>query len=635
MTVNAKITQADYNSIRNKLDSVIGTGSASFGWGQTVVSSAVNESTPVAINEWGRLRFDIINAHTHIFGTTPTTVQPALGNTIKSDIDSVTFNGSISETTLIAYNQSGATSMLAIGQTLTSGGGTGRSIIASINNLPITITSFTSKTLSSGSYLVEYAITAQPVALPFGNNTLVTISGNSNTNYNGTVPITASTTTSITVQYSSDPDKTNTTLFVPAGSSGTTLKVANTTNILTGQTISGTGFTSGLTVVSIVDGQTLTISGTPAATPTTAVAIDGFNSKTLDGSNYLVKFNWAGSSLQNLIGTNCVIAGNSNTNYNGTYVVTDQTSTSVTLQYATDPGTYGTGATTATVGAGTLTFSYSYGTGTTTVTVTPNNPWGYSTWTLSGSGTVAYSAMTAANSTTRHPITQYDEFADTIVTNRFTVHPSQSGTFNWPTTSTAWPGVYGSFWSTRIQTTVTATWSTATNARHFFNSGGEIRFVSSRSGGGGSQQNLAWTSLLNSAGMQSFGARLPISTAPTNGRNWFQLTSSYQEIRTPIASSTPYGSNSYRISARTPGIADNSSGTAATIEFLIEWRDNYVDPDVLAGENELLNPPGDRVDGTFALSVSHLFSTGILEPAGTGNFTVQQPSISVGTIAPA
>jgi hypothetical protein len=185
MSVNNNIRESDYNSIRNKLASVIGTGSASFGWGQSVVSSAVNESTSVTINEWGRLRFDIINAHTHIFGTTPTTVQPALGNTIKSDIDGVTFNGSISGTTLIAYNQSGATSMLAIGQTLTSGGGTGRSIIASIDNLPITITSFTSKTLSSGSYLVEYAITTQPVALPFGNNTLVTISGNSNTRLNG------------------------------------------------------------------------------------------------------------------------------------------------------------------------------------------------------------------------------------------------------------------------------------------------------------------------------------------------------------------------------------------------------------------------------------------------------------------
>jgi hypothetical protein len=58
MPVNDNIREADYNSIRNKLASVIGTGSASFGWGQTVVSSAVDVSNPVSINEWGRLRFD-------------------------------------------------------------------------------------------------------------------------------------------------------------------------------------------------------------------------------------------------------------------------------------------------------------------------------------------------------------------------------------------------------------------------------------------------------------------------------------------------------------------------------------------------------------------------------------------------
>jgi hypothetical protein len=497
MTVNAKITQAEYNSIRNKLANVIGTGSASSGWGQTVVSSAVGVSNLVSINDWGKLRFDIINAHKHIFGTTPTTVQPALGNTIKSDIDSVTFNGAISGTTLIAYNQSGATSMLAIGQTLTSGGGTGRSITASINNLPITITSFTSKTESSGSYLVVYAITTQPVALPFGNNTLVTISGNSNTNYNGTVPITASTTTSITVQYFSDP------------------------------------------------------------------------------------------------------------------------------------GTYGSG--------------------TTTVTVTPNNPWGYSTWTLSGSGTVAYSAMTAANSTTRHPITQYDDFADTIITNRFTVHSSQSGTTAAGSMATTWPGVYGADWTVRLRGTITLTWPSANAARHFFNSGGEIRFTASRTGGGVSQQNLAWNSLLNSVSAinggagPTFGANKPgTGVSPANGQNWYRLTSSFQEWYT-LSSSTPYGSNNYKIYARTPSVANNSGGAAASAEFLIEFNDGYVDPGIASLGPGLPTqtatpadfPPGDSVDGTFRTSVSYLYATGVLEPSGTGNFTVTQPSITFGVIAPA
>jgi hypothetical protein len=481
MSVNSKIVRADYNNIRNKLVNIIGPGSADSGWGQSVIATnPVDESNSITVNEWGRLRYDVINAYKHIFGTSPVTAQPEEGDTIKSDFDGAIFNGSISGNTLIVYNQSGANSMLAIGQTLASGGGAGRSIIASINNLPITITSFTSKTVSSGFYLVTYAITSQPVALPFGNNTSVIISGNSNSNYNGTVPITASTTTSITVQY------------------------------------------------------------------------------------------------------------------------------------ASDPGTYGTGAT--------------------TITVTPSNPWGYSTWTVSGSGNVAYSAMTATNSTTEHPYLQYDRYANTIIANRFTVHPSQASTFSWPITSTAWPGVYGASWTTKIQTVVTVTFPTSSAARYFFNSGGEIRFSASRSGGSTTQQNTAWTSLLNTVGTQAFGANKPgTGVSPANGQNWYRLTNVYQQWYS-LAASTPYGGNSLKISARTPAVSNNSTGSAIVTEFFVEFIDNYVDP----GQYPLNPQPDtvDSVDGTFSLAVSHLYATGILEPFGAGNFVVTQPTISVGTIAP-
>lgn len=484
MSVNSKIFRADYNGIRNKLVDVIGPGAGNTGWGQSVIATnPVSDSNTITVNEWGRLRFDIINAHKHIFGTTPVTAQPVDGNTIKSDFDGAVFNGSISGTTLIAYNQSGATSMLAVGQTLVSGGGTGRSIIASINNLPITVTSFTSKTASLGSFLVVYAITAQPVALPFGNNASVTISGNSNANYNGTVPITASTTTSITVRY------------------------------------------------------------------------------------------------------------------------------------ASDPGTYGTGAT--------------------TVTVTPSNPWGYSTWTLSGSGNVAYSAMSATNSTTEHPYLQYDRYANTIAANRFTVHTSQSSTFSWPVTSESWPGTYGAFWTQEIRATVTVTFPTSAAARYFFNSGGEIRFAASRtttSTETQKAQNTAWTSLLTSVGTQAFGGNKPgIGSTPATGQNWYRLTNTYQQWYS-LASSTPYGGNSLRISARTPAVSNNSTGSAIVTEFLIQLIDNYVDP----GQYPL-NPQPDTIDsvnGIFSLAVSHLFATGILEPFGAGNFAVTQPTISVTKFGP-
>jgi hypothetical protein len=176
MTVNSKIAKADYNNIRNKVISVLGTGSADFGYGQLVRSTAVDETKKITINEWGNLYFDIANCYIHQTGSPPPNPASAVVNTIiKSDSDGSVFNAVISGTTMIVYQQAAATSMLAIGQTLTSVGGSGLSIIESIDNLPITITSFTSKTLLSGlSYLVTYEITAQPVALPAGDNTLVT-----------------------------------------------------------------------------------------------------------------------------------------------------------------------------------------------------------------------------------------------------------------------------------------------------------------------------------------------------------------------------------------------------------------------------------------------------------------------------
>jgi hypothetical protein len=79
-------------------------------------------------------------------------------------------------------------------------------------------------------------------------------------------------------------------------------------------------------------------------------------------------------------------------------------------------------------------------------------------------------------------------------------------------------------------------------------------------------------------------------------------------------------------------VANNATGTASTVEFLIQMIDNYVDPG-----NYPLDVPNtiDSVDGTFQIFVSNLFATGVLEPVGTGNFTVTQPSITVGAIVPA
>jgi hypothetical protein len=229
------------------------------------------------------------------------------------------------------------------------------------------------------------------------------------------------------------------------------------------------------------------------------------------------------------------------------------------------------------------------------------------------------------------PVTQYDQWANTIDANRFTVHPSQASTFTLPSTSTTWPGIYGSTWTIKIQSTVTATFADSKAARYFFNIGGEIRFASSQSEGSGTQQVTSWRSILSTAGTQGFGGNKPgTGTSPATGQNYYRLTNTYQVWYSAFGSS-PYGTNNYRISARTPSVVNNSAGIASTIDFLIEYIDNYVDPG--NSPNDTPNTV-DAVDGTFSLSASYLFATGVLEPLGAGSFTVPVPTLTVGQIAP-
>lgn len=83
--VNSKILKADYNAIRAKLVSVLGSGAGNIGWGQQsrIQSTDVSESNKVTVNEWANLRYDIINAYKHMFGTNPTTAVVSENQTIR------------------------------------------------------------------------------------------------------------------------------------------------------------------------------------------------------------------------------------------------------------------------------------------------------------------------------------------------------------------------------------------------------------------------------------------------------------------------------------------------------------------------------------------------------------------------
>lgn len=226
--------------------------------------------------------------------------------------------------------------------------------------------------------------------------------------------------------------------------------------------------------------------------------------------------------------------------------------------------------------------------------------------------------------------TQYSGLIATARTNRFNVGAGQFLTENAtdivgsPLISTRTYSLTASpptSWNVRLTCEITISFTNSDLCRWFFNSGGEIRIRTTRTGGTNNQQNNDWSSLLTSAGQRAFGAQTPSTGfTPMNGTNFYRLTSTYQPYYT-LSSSSPYSSNSYNLDARCD-VANNSSGTATTVYLRVRLEDGYTDP----GPG---GPPftNDAVDGTFSVSVSEKRASGVLVPSG--NFTITRPTYSI------
>ena len=211
-----------------------------------------------------------------------------------------------------------------------------------------------------------------------------------------------------------------------------------------------------------------------------------------------------------------------------------------------------------------------------------------------------------------HPNNQYNTQADTAIANKFNIGTGQfvieSATSATRTTT----------WNSSLTATVTVTFSTADQARHFFNSGSKIRCASSRTGGTASPQNSSWSNILDTAGTVAFGGK-------TAGLNFYNLTNSYQTFYLLSASAAYYTGNQYRIEV-VSNIADNSVGGATTLTFRVTYTDTYT------------SRPGspsfpDNIDGTLTLTVDELRASGTLQPLGTGPFVLTRPGYSISGIS--
>ena len=212
-----------------------------------------------------------------------------------------------------------------------------------------------------------------------------------------------------------------------------------------------------------------------------------------------------------------------------------------------------------------------------------------------------------------YPMINYSTLLDTYTTNRFNIATSQTNISVKATAPT-----YTTKWYTEASCTATVTFPSAAVARHFFNSGGKIRFTTTRSGGTNNPQNSAWTNLLYSIGPQSLTGNTSVSS------NFYTMTTTYQTVY-QRSNSTPYSANYYKIEARTPGVANNSTGTATVVEFKVTLRDNYS-----GFTNPWVTVPEPGVDGNLVIVLDELKAA---NNSGDGTFNIDPLSTIVYSIS--
>ena len=209
-------------------------------------------------------------------------------------------------------------------------------------------------------------------------------------------------------------------------------------------------------------------------------------------------------------------------------------------------------------------------------------------------------------------LTEYNNFADTCVSGKLQVAANQLTTadaFSTNTRNTAWNGT--------LTNTVTITFSSAAQARYYFNAGGDFRIIANRSGGttvgGAAVKNATWDQMIssnlvsfpNAAGVVSMNysttSRTGSGTAYAIG--FYSLTTTDQVIFNKDAPSGSYSVNKYVIKARC-NLANNTSGGATQVIFTIEFQDNSPNPNTTTygpygpfGVDE--NPDGSLVSNVY------------------------------------
>lgn len=110
-----RVSHVDYNTIRDKVVSILGTGSATKGYGQTIQSTAVSQGNTITKAQWDALRYDIINIKLHQEGSTPTIATVPASEPIRfgAGNPNSNFDTLIEQATLTRFSLGGGQSVVS------------------------------------------------------------------------------------------------------------------------------------------------------------------------------------------------------------------------------------------------------------------------------------------------------------------------------------------------------------------------------------------------------------------------------------------------------------------------------------------------------------------------------------------
>ena len=87
-----EIDDLDFNELRSKILTLLGTGVGSYGYGQEIKSFPVFEGNIITVAQWEGLRYDLINLLVHQNGVTPQIIEIVKGNDISESDPVLEYN---------------------------------------------------------------------------------------------------------------------------------------------------------------------------------------------------------------------------------------------------------------------------------------------------------------------------------------------------------------------------------------------------------------------------------------------------------------------------------------------------------------------------------------------------------------